>query len=427
MKNLIMKNLLLIIVFTLLVNIPVFSTENTVITTTLTKNVQPWVKIECIKDKDLNFKFEDFHKKSVQTHKIVVKAFGSKKPHSRLALLHYAPGYDKNTTKNPVLLVHGAGDHAYHGWCHPYHMELPEGQSIEKPGLMQYLSSKGYPVFALTYSHPHGDNFYQAEQIYNAIKRIKEIKKGGKDFKVDIYCHSKGAMATRIYLSSLGNDFPEYKWLTPYKNNVRKVIFAGSPLKGLDTQFRYYTYNLMVKTQDLPAPMGTNKFTMYGLYSDCTKHNTLFPGQDQMLHNWVKDGIDLTYHSYTADMNMTMNSLYNGGLTTLMASGGIDRAINNAGDVINKLNKKGIDSRVRISVIAGTKQAINTIDLGLISIPIGELAAPSDGVAFLKSTTYTDGLTVRGAKLDNLKTINTHHVGLLVVPEALKFVDEELK
>lgn len=383
----------------------------------------PWAKIELLEDTDTHFVTEGFHLNGRQNHSLVQKAFTTNKPHSRNFLLHFAPNWEKGRQQTPLLLVHGAGDNAFRGFCHPWSFDMPENGKIDRPGMMQYLDKAGFPVFAITFSHPHGDNFLQAQQLANAISRIREAT--GAE-KVDVLCHSKGAMAVRIYASDLGAEYPQYSWLTPYRKDIRKIMFVASPLKGIDTAFRYYMYNFTVKQQDMAAPLGPRSLVWQGMYINCEDHNSLFPGQFQMLNNWVKDGIGFNDKSMTTDMNLTRNALYNGGVTTFLVSEGIDRAIQESGDVINSLNRKGIDPSITCHILAGTKQAIDTIKFLWLEIPVGEFADKSDGVLFLKSATYTKGLTARGAKVASVKILNTHHVGLTVIPAALNHISEVL-
>jgi len=393
---------------------------------TIADGAAPWAKIECLADEAPNFVFEPFHDNGKQSHRVIKEAFGSDAPNSKFFLLHYAPNWDKAKQKVPVLLVHGAGSQAFHSWCHPYAMEVPDGNNIDKPGLMKFLVDRGYSVFAITFSHPHGDNFLQAQQLANAISRIKSVTKGGPDFKIDIVCHSKGAMPVRIYLSSLGEDIAKYAWLTPYRNDVRKCVFVASPLKGLDTQFRYYAYSLAVLMKDIAAPMAPEWIVYLGSCHKLNGYNDKFPGQSQMLHNWVDDGIGFNDQSMTVDMDFTRNALYYGGTTALLSSDGIGAEIKKSGDVIGKLCDKGLAPGITCSILAGTKQDIDSVQIGMWKIPIGEFAASSDGVLFHRSATYVAGLTARGAKVATVRSLNLHHVGLIFWPDALKFIEGEL-
>jgi len=178
--------------------------------------------------------------------------------------------------------------------------------------------------------------------------------------------------------------------------------------------------------KDIGAPMAPKSLVYMGGIIDLKDYNKKFPGQDQMLNNWVRDGIDFNRQSYTADMNLTMHALYNGGDTTLLCSEGIDSAIKKSGNVIETLCRKGIDPSVTAFILAGTKQDIDNIQIGPWKIPVGEMADHSDGVLFLKSAIYKRGLTARGAKVEAVKTVKTHHVGLIVLPEALNFIEGAL-
>ncbi|MDD3145654.1 MAG: hypothetical protein PHD82_00010 [Candidatus Riflebacteria bacterium] len=388
------------------------------------RDSSPWERIELIEDDDSHFVAEPFHLKSRHNHSVILKAFATNKPHSRNFLLHFAPHWNKARQSVPVLLVHGAGDNACRGFCHPFSFDLPEGGKIDKPGMMQHLVKNGFSVFAITFSHPHGDNFLQAQQVANAIARIKEVTGAGQ---VDVVCHSKGAMSVRIYASDLGAEYPEYSWITPFRKDIRKIVFVASPLKGIDTAFRYYMYNFTVKQQNLAAPLGPRSMVWQGMYVNNENHNRLFPGQFQMLHNWVKDGIALSSQSYTADANISRNALYKGGVSTLLVSDGIDRAIQESGNVISSLNRKGLDPSITCHILAGSKQSIDTIKLFWLEIPVGEFADSSDGVLFLKSATYKKGLTSRGAKVASVKTLDFHHVGVTVWPPALNHITEVLR
>ncbi|PKL44033.1 MAG: hypothetical protein CVV41_09725 [Candidatus Riflebacteria bacterium HGW-Riflebacteria-1] len=387
------------------------------------RDSNPWERIELLEDTDPHFTAENFHLKSRQNHSIIQKAFNTNKPHSRNFLLHFAQNWNKTNYKTPVLLVHGAGDNACRGFCHPWSFDVPEDGNIVKPGLMQHLVKQGFSVFAITFSHPHGCNFLQAQQLANAITRIKSVT--GSE-KVDVIAHSKGAMPVRIYASDLGANIHDYKWITPFRKDIRKAIFVASPLKGIDTAFRYYAYNFTVKQQNLAAPLGPESMLWQGMFVDNFHHNKLFPGQFQMLHNWVKDGIDFSNQSMTSDLNQTRSALYNGGVSTLLVSDGIDRAIQEGGDVIRLLNEKGVDPSVTCHVLAGSKQAIDKVKFFWFEVPVGEFADKSDGVLFLKSATYTKGLQARGARVASVKVFDTHHVGLTIVPAALNHIAEVL-
>ncbi|MEW6710723.1 MAG: hypothetical protein AB1403_12930, partial [Candidatus Riflebacteria bacterium] len=413
--------LLLAVFFAFLLSVGTLRAELQLVKEIEGRDSSPWEKVELLQDTNRNFVYEEFHYKGRQTHSITQKAFGTQTPHSRQFLLHFAPDWQKAIHPVPVLLVHGAGDNATRGFAHPWSFDIPDNGQIDKPGIMQDLARRGFAVFAITYSHPHGDNFLQAHQLANAISRIRQLT--GAD-QVDVLCHSKGAMSVRIYASDLGKEYSQYGWIHSFKKDIRKVLFVASPLKGIDTAFRYYAYNFTVMYKDMAAPVGPSRMTWQGKWMNTDIHNELFPGQFQMLNNWVKDGISLNYQSGTADMNLSQIALYYGGVSTLLKSDGIDKAIQKAGDVINSLCRKGMDPSVTCHILAGSKQEIDKIKFFWLEIPVGEFADASDGILFLRSATYEKGLTARGAKVKSKKVLKTHHVGVTVLPEALEYISE---
>jgi triacylglycerol lipase len=151
----------------------------------------------------------------------IVRYFGSSQPASYDVLLHYLPAL-KKAHQNPVLLVHGAGHHANLSWC--------ESSSQEK-GLLYSLSSSGRDVFAVSFAHGHGDNWQQAIQLSNIIRRIKEVSQRDK---IDVIAHSKGGLPVWMYLSGICNSLD-----APYEGGVERYMMMGTPNRGLDFPFRH--------------------------------------------------------------------------------------------------------------------------------------------------------------------------------------------
>ena len=86
-------------------------------------------------------------------------------------------------SRSRSLIVPGAGDNA----------------SRSAVPAISELRQRGYGCFSITFAHPHGDNYVQAQQIANAVARIREVTGASQ---VDIIAHSKGATATAIYLAN---------------------------------------------------------------------------------------------------------------------------------------------------------------------------------------------------------------------------------
>ncbi|MDD2715055.1 MAG: hypothetical protein PHW04_04060 [Candidatus Wallbacteria bacterium] len=393
-------------------------------------DVLPWERIECLQDKSSNFKVEAFHEKSHLTHKVLLKVFEDETPSSGTFALHFAPGWNNDSGRNPILLVHGAGDNAYRAWVHPCSNELGPEDTIKYPGLMQYLSGEGFQVFAITFAHPHGDNLYQAEVLADAIQRIRKVlnRESDSSFKVDLISHSKGGFPVFCYLSSIGKQCAGYQWLTPFRGDVGRYIALACPFKGTDMMFRYYMYNLSVVETGSAAPLAPKSMVYMMQNLDFRTYNRMFTGQLQVLHNFFndEDPIPFTPASATTDMNLTMNALYFGGTSAFLSSDGIDKAIIAGGNLVQKLNKTGADPSVKITVLCGTNNLFDP-DMEYCSqnMPLGELI-PSDGVVYQQSGEYTDGICRRGAPLIMKKVLYLNHLNISFHDTVKGYVKEAL-
>ncbi|MBW7876477.1 MAG: hypothetical protein H3C47_10865 [Candidatus Cloacimonetes bacterium] len=395
-----------------------------------TNDVYPWALIERHKDKHPRFPREAFHSKLEQFYPQTVKALGSKSPHSSVFALYAAPSYLTARHPNPVLLIHGANDDATRRYAHPKSTYAED--HTQSTGLMQHLAGAGFSVFAISFSHYHGDNIFQGEQIANAITRIRQLlgKESDSGFQVDLVTFSKGAMAARAYVQSAGQEYG-MKFITPYRGDVRRIVFQCGPLGGLDTPFRYYMYNLSIASNKIPAPMGASSMLLYGLWKDMGEnhiHSGFWPGQLQMIHDQrllgVKDGV----LSMTTDMNHSAKILREGGTSLFLQSDGLEKARIAGGRMIEMLNRKGLPSSVSAVIVAGTHHVIYDERYENWKIPIGaELAAPSDGLLYLASATHTEGLTAQGAKIQAVKEFPLNHIDLSRNQEVFDFVVSELK
>lgn len=352
---------------------------------------------------------------------------------SSLMVLLHALNWE-NCTKTPILLVHGAADDAFRGWVHPMTMTTPD--TIEYPGFMQKFSKAGYPVFAINFSHHHGCNYRQAEQIRNAIQIIKH-KTGAR--KIHLLAHSKGNCAASIYVCGGNTVNPNYKdFLSPFGQDVDVYIQVAAGNKGVDTMFRYYTSNLTVLSLKASAPVCVKEALVYGVWQkyykeDIYKTNlgpevgNYFPGQSQLLYNLVEDGLDFTAFCYTpADANLTMKACYYGGTTLFVSSYGIQHAIAEGDYTIERINKAGLDPSVRLLNIYGTNPVFIEIDMIFYKIPISVPDYPSDGAVYVHSASYIDGLLSRGASLLGQKAFDKNHVVLAFSDDTFAWIIEQL-
>ncbi len=335
----------------------------------------------------------------------VVSCFGTDRPPSTDVCLHDAGMPDTLKHKTPVLLVHGANMNATSNWAKPPFTR-------QSTGLMQYLRQQGYHVFAVSFADKHDDNFVWVNQIHNAIARIKQITKAEK---VDAIAHSKGGFALRMYTSDIMGPGMQ----RPYKKSVRKALFIGTPHRGLDYTFR----NSVVHWALLPAgddpvkyaPVVWSKALLFGSWKDTREESfegPHFKGQAQMLARW-----DKTYPINPS--NPDWYTTYNGGQGFVSKSPGIDKIIRSSGDIVSKLKQSPVNADIQVGVLAGKRANME----GLLN----ESSGPSDGIVFVKSAGAHQDLTAGGARLLDSKVLNLHHLGLVAEPEALQWVDTQLR
>lgn len=354
-----------------------------------------WDKIETRRVAGCTAAAEQFCIESRHRDLDIITAFGSPTPDPDQYLLHYAPGWETNLHQPPVLLVPGAGLDA---------TSFNDLYAMEYTGLQQQLTSLGYRVFVVTFSHLHGDNFIQAEQLAAAIERICEIT-GRK--KIDIIAHSKGGMAARLYLSNMAT--------TRYRNDVRRYVMLGTPNLGLDYSFRTPLFNYVIFTSGSSGVLAWDQVMAFGSMIDVTERSIYeggaFPGQCQMLHRWDNE--------YELDkMQPDWWTTYYGGAGLISHSYGIDEALTSGGDLIEKLNRAKLADGIEFSVLAGDKSTFHGIS--------GDETGPGDGIVFVDSALYTDGLIGGGARLKEKTILSVNHMELLYSRRVARWVDAQL-
>ncbi|MDD4801532.1 MAG: alpha/beta fold hydrolase [Syntrophomonas sp.] len=355
-----------------------------------------WDKIITCSVENLKDLTETFCSANEQLDQDTINAFGTSRPGADKYLLHFAPGWKSNPNQNPVILIHGAGLDAT-SFTNLYNLGFE--------GIQQQLVSLGYRVFALTFSHSHGDNFIQAEQLADAILRVKNLCKVQK---VDIVAHSKGGVATRIYISNMST--------TPYRGDVRKYIMLGTPNLGVDFAFRNPALSYPIYLSESNGVIAWDKMNCLNIMIDTADRaiyaDGTFPGQSQMLHRWDDQyPLDITQPDWW--------TTYYGGSGFVSHSRGIEIAIADGGDLIAKLEKKAIEPEIEISVLAGDNHMF-----GLIP---GESAGSSDGLVFVDSVFNTDAMLSKGAKLSVKTTLQVNHMELLFSPQVVHWVSQQLE
>ncbi|HEY9724609.1 MAG TPA: hypothetical protein V6D47_21585 [Oscillatoriaceae cyanobacterium] len=361
-----------------------------------------WAKIELLTDSSPEFPTEHMRPNGRQTDPEIVQAFGTAMPPSRDALLHFAKGWDTGHG-TPVLLVHGAMEDATSSWFDPHGHE----------GLATYLAGKGFRVFAITFAHRHGDNTLQAEQIANAIARIRAVTGAAQ---VDVVAHSKGCVAARALASGI-----KAPWMKGYQHDIRRLVLIAGPELGIDYTFRHSSVNFALFPEHdqtlLNAPMSWTRMLVGGVWMDSgadsidTDHGNYFPGQCQLLARW-----DKTYP--LSETEQDWYTTYYGGQGFVSFSEGIDKAIAQGGHYIDQLRAHPLDSGVQLAVLAGDSATMPNI--------LNETDGPSDGVVFVKSASYTDDMTKGGAKLVEKTIMHLCHMDLIIDPQAHKWVADVL-
>ncbi|MGS0765368.1 esterase/lipase family protein [Syntrophomonas curvata] len=326
----------------------------------------------------------------------IVDRFNSAAPAADKYLLHCAPGWQSNQHRVPALLVPGAGLDAN---------SFTDLYAMGYEGLQQQLLELGYRVFAVTFSHTHGDNFIQAEQLAAAITRIRELT--GTE-QVDLLAYSKGGTAARIYLSGLSE--------TPYRGDVRRYLMLGTPNMGIDFPFRNSLCNYLIYISGSNGVLAWDKVFSLGSMVDVSRRSIYrdgsFPGQCQLLYRW--DDV------YKLDMlQQDWWSTYYGGSGLLSHSRGIDQAIADGGGLVERLDAVGLQPEIDFYVLAGNNNSFNIFP--------GDESGPGDGLVFLESVLYTDGLARRGAALKAKDTLPINHLEFLYSRQVARWVNRQLE
>tara|TARA_R110002096_G_scaffold426090_1_gene635375 strand:- start:470 stop:1720 length:1251 start_codon:yes stop_codon:yes gene_type:complete len=368
---------------------PAYATENLTLEATFSSVANGWAQVERWHDTDVAFQPEDYpgDGRMNQTGQRLT-FFGAGQPESGQFLLYHAPGWDSNSEPTPVLLVHGAFENADWAWANPAESPLGCGAtSCPTVGLMQHLSGLGRKVFAISYPHAAGDNYYWAEQINDAIEIIKSKTSATQ---VDVVAWSKGTVASRMFASNVHKG-----WGTPYASSIRRLILVGGLNNGWDWPFRHGVYPSWAIFPECggtllggSAHTNLNCFGIYFYHPELSIYDTgagdFFPGLKQMLSRW-----DSVYWLPVLDPDYW--STYYGGWGYYSYSNGINFAINQ-GSLIDTMRTAGTPSSIPTYLLCG----------GAADIPNwhNEHTGPSDGTVFVASCSDTGGIgTVAGSEL----------------------------
>ncbi|MEB3300194.1 MAG: hypothetical protein VKO21_12005 [Candidatus Sericytochromatia bacterium] len=361
-----------------------------------------WAFIERMEHLSRHFPDEASRPAGRQREPEIVKAFGTVRPASRTVLLHAMPGWNR-TGEVPILLVHGAIADAESAWVAPH----------GKEGLAPWLAARGRAVFAVTFAHRHGDNLLQAEHLAGVTARIRELTGAPR---VDVVAHSKGVAAARAWASGLS-----LPWGRRYAGDIRKLVFLGGPLLGIDYTFRHPSVHFgLVPELDQPlrnAPTAWERMMVYGFWRDIgvqsfmTDRGNFFPGQSQLLYRW-----DRRYP--LSPLEPDVHATYHGGKGLISESRGIEAAIAAGGHFIDRLRRHPLPRGLDVAVAAGERATMTTV--------LNEKDGPSDGVVFVESATHTEDLLAGGAQLVAKDVLSVNHMELLYHPSARTWLADVL-
>ncbi|MGE5398065.1 MAG: esterase/lipase family protein [Chitinophagales bacterium] len=350
-----------------------------------------WDRTDTIEVQQLKGKKEGFCAVNRHDDPAIIKAFGTATPEPYTYLLHRAPVGDA-FYQVPVLLVHGA---AITGnvWT------LDMGANGQ--GLARSLAELGFRVFAITFSHPHGDNLTQAVQLADAASRI--CRETGQD-RLDIVCYSKGGIACRCWLQGLVQ--------APCKPDlVRRICMLGVPNLGTDQLFRHPYLSASSHFAALNTATVYDKMWSMGMIVDTT-HQSLyaggtFAGQAQMLHRWAPD-IPLD------PLEPEVETTYYGGWTLLGHSPGIKAAIEDGGNLIDRLEQAAFEISVEMAFLAGNNNRMG----GLTA----ETGAPSDGLVYVESALHTEPLVRGKCRLLTADEMHVNHLEMIYSEKVARWV-----
>jgi len=302
--------------------------------------------------------------------------FGSVQPPGRDFLLYRAPGWNTNTG-SPVLLVEGATDDVDRAYSDPAANGAGTCGATSCPttGLMQYLSGRGYRVFAVNFADTQGDNYEWAQTISDALSRVRAETNTAA---VDLVAWSKGGFAARLYVASVAPS-----WGRPYQNDVAKLVLLGAPNGGLDYTFGHGTSGNPVIYPECGgsanAPSPSQSYMCYGIvYAEpnLSINSNYFTGQRQMLARWdTSYGIDQSQGDWY--------TTYYGGTGYVSTSKGISYAISH-GSLVSAVQSATVPASVPTYLLCGGSPTLPNF--------YNENRGPSDGVVFTSSCQSSRGV-----------------------------------
>jgi triacylglycerol esterase/lipase EstA (alpha/beta hydrolase family) len=202
-------------------------------------------------------------------------ARGPTRPEARFVLLQHGPmtaSLSCDTGRTPVLLVHGALQNG-NVWLYPGGNDGAGNAypgTTQETGFVQALEAEGLCAYAITFGNFHGDNFNQAINLSNAVRRIQALTGAPK---VDVIAWSKGVLSADLYLSDVaawqdwgGRHFEQLaaeqaRRVPAFREDVRAYVALSGPHLGIDLNFRHPFDDLLIFSTAESAPVGQGPVT----------------------------------------------------------------------------------------------------------------------------------------------------------------------
>ncbi|MBX3166513.1 MAG: hypothetical protein KF760_03835 [Candidatus Eremiobacteraeota bacterium] len=331
--------------------------------------------IEHLQDSQPHLGQRAFLPSQQQKTPVVVECFTTATPPSSSLLLHYCGPPQASATMPPVVIVPGA-----------------KVDATFYQALARTLKGQGRHVYTLTFAHNQDDNYVQAQQLANAIARVRQLSEAAE---VDLVAHSKGCVVATVYCT------PEFRrdWMTAYQGDVRRLLLVGGPNGGIDYFHRH-------PFEDQGAsnwPMVWKRLDG----KDCSSFQMdlagYWPGQAQLVARW--DG------RYPPRDKVS----YYGGTTERFEAEGIDAAVEAGENFMARLHDTPIAPTIQVGLLAG-----NVADVPGFR---NEKDGASDGIILLDSALRAP----YRAHLVKKTVLPCNHIQLILGSEAQAQISEFLR
>lgn len=331
--------------------------------------------VEHLQDSDPHLGQRAFLPSQQQKNGLVIECFTTTTPPSSSLLLHYAGPPTTPVQAPPVVLVPGA-----------------KVDATFYQTLAQHLRADGRQVYTLTFAHNQDDNYVQAQQLANAVTRVRQLSGAAQ---VDLVAHSKGCVVATVYCT------PEFRkdWMTAYGADVRRLLLVGGPNGGIDYFHRHPFEDQGASNWPMVWKQMDGK--------DCSNFQMtldgFWPGQAQLVARWDR--------RYPPQDKLS----YYGGSNDRFEAEGIDVAMEAGENFMERLGQAPLAENIQVGLLAG-----NVADIPGFR---NEKDGASDGIILLDSALRAPCQ----AKVTRKTVLPCNHIQLILGTEAQAQIAEFLR